>query len=109
MTSLRPERSVQSYLDERPTRPDATPAPGSPVTPMQWRIFFLASAGKFFEGMVVFMGGIALPLIAQEFGITKVQHGLVTAASLFGILVGASLLGGLPTGTVASGFSCWRW
>ncbi|UOM34626.1 MFS transporter [Acuticoccus sp. I52.16.1] len=88
-------RSVQSYLDERPAWPDATPAPGSPVTPMQWRIFFLASAGKFFEGMVVFMGGIALPLIAEEFAITKLQHGLVTAASLFGILVGASLLGGL--------------
>ncbi|MBJ3777917.1 MFS transporter [Acuticoccus mangrovi] len=88
-------RTVQSYLDERPAWADGTPSPGTPITPMQIRIWALASAGKFFEGMVVFMGGIALPLIAQEFAISKLQHGLVTAASLAGILVGASLLGGL--------------
>jgi len=67
----------------------------TPMTVMQWRIWWLAAAGKFFEGMVVFMTGVALPLIADEFQITKAQHGLVSAASLAGILVGAIGLGSL--------------
>ena len=65
------------------------------MTAMQWRIWTLAAAGKFFEGLVVFMTGVALPLISEEFNITKTQHGVVGAASLFGILIGAIALGGL--------------
>jgi MFS family permease len=65
------------------------------MTNMQWRIWALAAAGKFFEGLVVFMTGVALPLIAEEFTITPAQHGVVGAASLFGILIGAIGLGGL--------------
>ena len=44
---------------------------------------------------MVFMTGVALPLIGKEFNLTSSQHGLVGAASLFGILIGASALGGL--------------
>jgi MFS family permease len=62
---------------------------------MQWRIWWLAAAGKFFEGMVVFLTGVALPLIAMEFGLTSVQKGMVGAATLFGILIGATALGSL--------------
>ncbi|MBV9971527.1 MAG: MFS transporter [Xanthobacteraceae bacterium] len=65
------------------------------MTPMQWRIWTLAAAGKFFEGLVVFMTGVAMPLIDAEFNLDRVQHGVVGAASLFGILVGAFGLGGL--------------
>ena len=39
------------------------------MTNMQWLIWSLAAAGKFFEGYVVFMTGVALPLISREFGI----------------------------------------
>ena len=88
-------RTIQDYIDERPSWPDGTVLPGTPMTSMQWRIWGLAAAGKFFEGFVVFMTGVALPLIAREFGIGAAQHGLVSAASLFGILIGAVLLGGL--------------
>lgn len=88
-------RSVQSYLDEVPRWPDRTTCAEAPITGMQRRIWALAAAGKFFEGMIVFMTGIALPLIAREFGLGAAQHGLVAAATLGGILVGASLLGGL--------------
>ncbi|HTX59172.1 MAG TPA: MFS transporter [Verrucomicrobiae bacterium] len=62
---------------------------------MQWLIWSLAAAGKFFEGFVVFMTGVALPLISTEFGIGAAQKGIVGAASLFGILIGAVALGGL--------------
>jgi MFS family permease len=88
-------RTVQHYIDERPQWPDGTPVPVTPMTTMQWRIWGLAAAGKFFEGLVVFMTGVAMPLIAAEFGLGAVEHGVVGAASLAGILVGALLLGGL--------------
>ena len=42
----------------------------TPMTRMQWRIWGLATAGKFFEGLVVFMTGVALPLmVLYEVGI----------------------------------------
>jgi len=88
-------RSVQAYIDETPLWADGTPVLSTPMTNMQWRIWALAAAGKFFEGLVVFMTGVALPLIAEEFTITPAQHGVVGAASLFGILIGAIGLGGL--------------
>ncbi|MBV8797665.1 MAG: MFS transporter [Hyphomicrobiales bacterium] len=65
------------------------------MTAMQWLIWALAAAGKFFEGYVVFMTGVALPLFEREFEIAPFQHGVIGAASLFGILVGALALGGL--------------
>ena len=88
-------RSIQHYIDQRPMWPDGTVVPSVPMTAMQWRIWALAAAGKFFEGFVVFMTGVALPLIAREFGIGPAQNGFISAASLFGILVGAVGLGGM--------------
>ncbi|WP_395063827.1 MFS transporter [Paraburkholderia silvatlantica] len=88
-------KSVQEYIDECPVWPDGTRLLRSPMTAMQWRIWSLAAAGKFFEGFVVFMTGVALPLISREFGIGAAQNGLVSAASLMGILVGALGLGGM--------------
>ena len=88
-------RSVQDYIDETPVWRDGTRVAATPMTAMQWRIWWLAAAGKFFEGLVVFMTGVTLPLMSREFGMDAFQHGLVGAASLAGILVGALLLGGL--------------
>jgi MFS transporter, putative metabolite transport protein len=88
-------RTVQDYIDERPIWPDGTHTPSVPMTKMQRRIWMLAAAGKFFEGFVVFMTGVALPLIAREFQIAPAEKGLITAASLCGILIGAVGLGSL--------------
>jgi hypothetical protein len=88
-------KSIQAYIDERPIWADGTAVGMTPMTAMQWRILALAAAGKFFEGLVVFMTGVALPLIAVEYNINAFQHGLVSAASLAGILIGALFLGGL--------------
>lgn len=87
--------TIQDYIDETPFWADGTKAPGVAMTAMQLRIWLLASAGKFFEGLVIFMTGIALPLIVHEFGLTVIGKGEVSSAPLFGILVGASALGGL--------------
>lgn len=89
------KKTVQEYIDETPLWPDGTTVPQVPMTLMQWQIWGLASAGKFFEGLVVFMTGVALPLIAMEFGLGDAQKGLVGSATLFGILIGATALGGL--------------
>ena len=69
-----PPRTVQSYIDQTPAWPDGTPTVFVPMTGMQWRIWRLAIAGKFFEGLVVFMTGVALPLIVKEFGLTAAQR-----------------------------------
>jgi MFS family permease len=60
-----------------------------------WLIWGLAAAGKFFAGKVVFITGVALPLMAKEFGLGATEKGVIAAASLFGILIGATALGGL--------------
>ncbi|MGH8048763.1 MAG: MFS transporter [Chthoniobacterales bacterium] len=88
-------KTVQEYIDETPVWADGTTVAGTPMTMMQWRIWTLATAGKFFEGLVVFMTGVALPLIAIEFGLGAAEKGMIGASSLFGILIGATLLGGL--------------
>src|SRR5437868_5014719 len=88
-------RTVQDYIDETPLWADATPVDHAPITQMQWLIWGLAAAGKFFEGMVVFTTGVALPLMGKEFGLGATEQGVVAASSLFGILIGASALGGL--------------
>lgn len=88
-------RTVQDYIDETPFWADGTNVPDGPMSAMQWRIWWLSIAGKFFEGLVVFMTGVALPLLAKEFDLSAAQHGMVGAATLFGILIGASALGAL--------------
>jgi MFS transporter, putative metabolite transport protein len=88
-------KSVQDHIDEVPQWADGTRLLSAPMTGMQWLIWALAAAGKFFEGFVVFMTGVALPLFSSEFGIGPAEHGLISAASLLGILIGAVGLGGL--------------
>src|ERR1700729_3493073 len=88
-------RTVQHYIDELPMWPDGTRLLSTPMTGMQLLIWMLAAAGKFFEGFVVFMTGVALPLIARQFDVGPAENGLVGAASLCGILIGAVGLGSL--------------
>jgi MFS family permease len=88
-------KSVQQYIDELPAWSDGTRLKSAPMTGMQWRIWSLAATGKFFEGYVVFMTGVALPLITRQFHIPAGVNGIISAASLAGILFGSVLLGGL--------------
>jgi MFS transporter, putative metabolite transport protein len=88
-------KTVQEYIDETPVWADATPVLYSPITNMQWLIWGLAAAGKFFEGVVVFMTGVALPLMERQFGLGVTEKGVIAAATLFGILIGATAFGDL--------------
>ena len=86
---------VQAYIEEVPRWSSGEGLAGPPLSSMQWLVWVLASAGKFFEGFIVFIGGIALPLVHEEFALNAAERGMLTAAPLFGILVGALVLGGL--------------
>ena len=88
-------KTVQGYIDESPCWRDGTEISSTPMTGMQWRVWSLATAGKFFEGLVVFMTGVALPLIVREFELNDTEKGMLGAATLFGVLIGATALGGL--------------
>lgn len=88
-------KSIQNYIDEIPTWSNGTATSYPPMTKVQWRIWLLATSGKFFEGMVVFMMGLTLPLITIQFQLSSLQKGLMSSSILFGILIGASVLGGL--------------
>ncbi len=88
-------KTVQDHIDELPMWADGTLLRAPPMTDMQWLIWSLAAAGKFFTGFILFMTGVALPLFSDEFGVGPTAHGVISAASLLGILVGAFFLGGL--------------
>ena len=45
-------RTVQDYIDETPRWADATLVRYSPITNMQWLIWGLAAAGKFFASSI---------------------------------------------------------
>jgi MFS transporter, putative metabolite transport protein len=79
-------KKLQEYIDETPPRS---------LSRMQWRLWWLAAMGKFFEGAIVFLTGVALPLFEIQFNLSPTLKGAVAAASLFGILIGASLFGNL--------------
>jgi hypothetical protein len=76
--NLARRRSVQEHIDELPIWADGTSLPSAPMTGMQWLIWSLAAAGKFFEGYVVFMTGVALPLFERASSISP----LISMASL---------------------------
>ncbi len=80
------EKNLQAHIDETPPRP---------LSSMQWSLWGLAAAGKFFEGMVIFLTGVAIPLIQKDLDLPANLKGAVGAALLFGILIGASLFGQL--------------
>jgi MFS transporter, putative metabolite transport protein len=88
-------KTVQAYIEEVPAWDTGVLLNRPILSPTQWLVWSLATAGKFFEGLIVFMGGIALPLVSHQFGMNSLEKGLVTAATLFGILLGALILGGL--------------
>jgi MFS transporter, putative metabolite transport protein len=57
---------VQDHIDELPMWVDGTLLSAPPMTRMQWRIWSLAAAGKFFTGFILFMTGVAHGLLGQH-------------------------------------------
>ncbi|EAS63612.1 MFS transporter [Photobacterium angustum] len=89
------QKTIQNYIDDTSIWEKGSNRFCLSMTKVQWRIWLLATFGKFFEGMIVFMMGLTLPLITLQFHLTEFQKGTLSSSILFGILIGASALGGL--------------
>ncbi|MCG3865304.1 MULTISPECIES: MFS transporter [unclassified Photobacterium] len=89
------QKTIQNYIDDTSIWKEGSNRFCLSMTKVQWRIWLLATFGKFFEGMIVFMMGLTLPLITLQFHLTEFQKGTLSSSILFGILIGASALGGL--------------
>ena len=90
------QKSAQQYIDETPLWADGTALQTTPMTGMRWRIWTLAAAGKFLRGTRCLHDRRRHAAHRRRVQNNSGPHGVVGAASLFGILVGAVSLGSLP-------------
>ncbi len=67
----------------------------SELTPGHKRIWLLAALGIMLDGFDFFIIGVASPLIANQWDLSDVEKGLVSAAAIVGAVFGAGLLGPL--------------
>jgi MFS family permease len=62
---------------------------------LHFRFWLLAALGIMLDGFDFFIIGVAGPLLAEDFGLSDAERGLVTAAAIIGSIFGAGLLGPL--------------
>lgn len=62
---------------------------------LHFRFWLLAALGIMLDGFDFFIIGVAGPLLAEDFGLSDAERGLVTAAAIVGSIFGAGLLGPL--------------
>ncbi|HVO53050.1 MAG TPA: MFS transporter [Solirubrobacterales bacterium] len=67
----------------------------APFTKLHFRFWLLAALGILLDGFDFFIIGVASPLLAEDFGLSDAEKGLVTAAAIVGAIFGAGLLGPL--------------
>ena len=63
------------------------------VTPLHWKIMFISGMGFFTDAYDLFIIGVVMALIKQEWHISAVAEGLVTSTALLASAVGAVLFG----------------
>jgi putative MFS transporter len=66
---------------------------GSPLKPIQRWLWVLSTGGTLLDGFVIFVLGVAIPLITVEFHLTPDVVGLIGASLVFGAVFGAGLGG----------------
>ncbi len=67
----------------------------APMRRVHKRFWLLAGLGILLDGFDFFIIGVANPLIAEDFGISAAEKGLVSAAAIVGAIFGAGFLGPL--------------
>jgi MFS transporter, putative metabolite transport protein len=65
----------------------------SPMKPIQRWLWVLSTGGTLLDGFVIFVLGVAMPLIIAEFHLTPDVVGLIGASLVFGAVFGAGLGG----------------
>jgi putative MFS transporter len=81
LVEITPSQRLTSLLD------------GSPLKPIQQWLWVLSTGGTLLDGFVIFVLGVAMPLIIAEFHLTPHVVGLVGASLVFGAVFGAGLGG----------------
>jgi putative MFS transporter len=81
LVEITPSQRLASLLD------------GSPLKPIQRWLWVLSTGGTLLDGFVIFVLGVAMPLIIAEFHLTPDVVGLVGASLVFGAVFGAGLGG----------------
>jgi putative MFS transporter len=76
-----PSQRLTALLDE------------SPLKPIQRWLWVLSTGGTLLDGFVIFVLGVAMPLIIAEFRLTPDVVGLIGASLVFGAVFGAGLGG----------------
>jgi len=101
------QKSAQQYIDETPLWADGTALQTTPMTGMQWRIWTLAAAAKFLRGTRCLHDRRRHAAHRRRVQNNSGPHGVVGAASLFGILVGAVSLGSLVGTSLLGAIVTW--
>lgn len=86
--------TVQYYLDEIPRWKDGSKTQYVPMTSTQWYIWIVSVFGKLFEGMLIFIMGITIPIIAYAFKLSLIETSCLSGSIIFGVMLGASALAG---------------
>jgi putative MFS transporter len=81
MTNLSQSQRLTALLDE------------SPLKAIQRWLWVLSTGGTLLDGFVIFVLGVAMPLIIAEFHLTPHLVGLIGASLVFGAVFGAGLGG----------------
>ncbi|PYK10592.1 MAG: MFS transporter [Verrucomicrobia bacterium] len=81
MVEITPSQRLASLLDD------------SPLKPIQGWLWVLSTGGTLLDGLVIFVLGVAMPLIIAEFHLTPDVVGLLGASLVFGAVFGAGLGG----------------
>jgi MFS transporter, PHS family, inorganic phosphate transporter len=65
----------------------------SRVTPLHWKIMFISGMGFFTDAYDLFIIGVVMSLLKEEWSISPTAEGLVTSSALLASAVGAFLFG----------------
>jgi putative MFS transporter len=86
-------RVVDRLIDSSPSQRLTSLLDGSPLKPIQRWLWVLSTGGTLLDGFVIFVLGVAMPLIIAEFHFTPDVVGLISASLVFGAVFGAGLGG----------------
>ena len=85
--------NVSHFIEQNINWDDSTPFSRKPLSFHQWLLWVVSSFGKLLLGAIVFITGIAFPLIRVDLGLSHAVTSLFPSFILFGVFVEAISLG----------------
>jgi len=85
--------TIRARYDEKEVVMTTLSIDDAPLTGFHLRVAAFTTGGQFCDGYILGMTGIALAVASPELGLGTIWNGLIAAAALAGILVGAVVFG----------------